>query len=113
MLRDYTQRYSFDVTISYHAMGSVLYYEYGKKSNANTQGLSLANAVNGVTGYPLLDSDGVDGAGYKDWAIAEKNIPSLTIEIGSQDTPLVKRELYSVLVRNLEVFPTIVQWIRK
>ena len=33
-LRDYTMRYPFDATISYHAAGSFIYYEYGNKESA-------------------------------------------------------------------------------
>ena len=95
-LRDYTLRFDFDATISYHATGSLIYYEYGSRQEANALSLSLGQAVSEVTGYELIDSSGVDGAGYKDWAIDELGIPSLTIEVGCEEAALAEREIASI-----------------
>lgn len=111
-LRDYTLQYAFDATVSYHATGSVIYYEYGAKQPVNEASKGLAQAVRDVTGYGLEGSNGVDGAGYKDWAIDALEIPSLTIEIGCQDAPLAERELYSVFARNCGVLPAIARWLQ-
>ena len=92
MLRDYTLRYAFELTISYHATGSVIYYEYGDNDAVNQLGQDLGNRLYDLSGYYLVDSEGVDAAGYKDWAIGNRKIPSLTVEIGCLSTPLVKRE---------------------
>lgn len=111
-LRDYTVGNDFDVTISLHASGSLIYYEYGKDKTANARSKSLAEAVKKVTGYPLEGSSGVDGAGYKDWAVDALKIPSLTIEVGCGDSPLALREFYSVFARNLSLLPTIARWVQ-
>lgn len=113
ILRDYTLRYPFDATISYHAMGSIIYYDYGKNEPVNSQSKSLAKAVKTVTGYPLLIEEGGGGGGYKDWVIESLDIPSLTIEIGSQQSPLKEREVYSLFVRNCNVLPAIAKWLQK
>ena len=110
-LRDYTLRYPFGATVSYHAYGSIIYYEYGNRQPANDQSLELALVANTVTGYRPEGSLGVQGGGYKDWAIQELGIPSLTIEIGCQKTPLPERELYSIFYRNLSLLPAIAQWL--
>ena len=112
MLRDYTQRYSFGVTISYHATGSITYYEYGSDKTVNAQCKNLANALYVNNGYYLLGSDDTDAAGYKDWAIDSKKIPSLTVEIGCQNAPLDKREAYSIFARNIHILPDIAQWLK-
>ena len=112
-LRDYTLRYAFDATISYHANGSLIYYEYGSDESVNKESQNLAEAVEDVTGYPLEESSSVDGAGYKDWAIDYLGIPSLTIEVGCEDTPLAQRELYSIFVRNRSVMPEVARWLQK
>lgn len=112
-LRDYTLRYAFDATISYHASGSLIYYEYGTNESVNQESQNLAETVKKVTGYPLEDSSSVDGAGYKDWTIDFLGIPSLTIEVGCEDTPLAQRELYSIFVRNRTVFPEVARWLQK
>ena len=112
VLRDYTLRYAFDVTISYHTSGSVIYYEYGSNETVNQESQSLAEAVKKVTGYSLEGSRNVEGAGYKDWAIDSLKIPSLTIEIGCEGTPLAQRELYSIFVRNRSVLPEVARWVQ-
>jgi len=111
-LRDYTLKYDFDVTISYHASGSCIYWEYGKKTGVNRESKSLGNAICAVTGYALEGSSGLDGGGYKDWVMDELQIPSLTIEIGCEDAPLSQRELCSILVRNYSVLPAIALWLQ-
>lgn len=113
VLRDYTLSYPFDVTISYHAMGSVIYYEYGDKEPVNTLSESLGRKVRDLTGYTMMGSNTVGAGGYKDWAINSLQIPSLTIEIGSQNTPLAERELYSIFARNCDILPTIAKWLRR
>ena len=111
-LRDYTLRYSFDATVSYHATGSLIYYSYGDQEPVNSGSKSLAKAVREVTGYDLAESNGVDGAGYKDWVIEELGIPSLTIEVGCEETALAEREIYSIFVRNYRVLPAIARWLQ-
>ena len=111
-LGEYTLAYDFDVTISYHSSGSVIYYEFGNRQPANAMSESLSKAVAAVTGYEMKGSDTVEGGGYKDWAIDALGVPSLTIEVGCGDSPLVMREVYSIFVRNLQVLPAIAQWLQ-
>ena len=112
-LRDYTNAYGFDLTVSYHATGSLIYYQYGEAGDVNRDSEAAARAIHAVTGYPLTGNSGVDGAGYKDWAIDAMRIPSVTVEIGCSDAPLHERELYSIFVRNLQVLPAAANWIRE
>lgn len=111
-LRDYTLKYSFDATISYHTAGSIIYYEYGNKEPVNSESKSLAKTVNKVSGYSLANSVGIDGAGYKDWVMDELGIPSITVEIGVDETPLALREIYSIFVRNYCTLPAIARWLQ-
>ena len=111
-LRDYTLKYAFDATISYHATGSLIYFSYGDKEPVNTQSKSLAKAVKEISGYDLASSNGIDGAGYKDWVIDELEIPSLTIEIGCEEAALAEREIYSIFVQNYRVLPAIARWLQ-
>lgn len=80
---------------------SIIYYGYGEKETVNSLSYELANEVGEITGYGLMGSEAVDGAGIKDWAIDELEIPSITIEIGCQESPLAERECYSVFVKNV------------
>lgn len=112
-LRDYTLAYSFDATLSYHASGSVIYWEYGSRQPVNDQSLALAKALETVTGYRPQGSDGVDGAGYKDWVMEELGIPSVTVEIGTGMAPLQERELYAVFARNAGVLEAVANWLNQ
>ena len=111
-MRDYTLKYAFDATASYHATGSLIYYSYGEKEPVNTESKSLAKAVREISGYDLASSNGIDGAGYKDWVIDTLEIPSLTIEIGCEEAALAEREIYSIFVRNYRVLPAIARWLQ-
>ncbi len=113
VLRDYTLRFTFDVTISYHATGSLTYYEYGDHTAVNLQGLELAKAFQQISGYAPTASTGLDAGGYKDWAIAELGIPSLTVEIGCDDAPLQVKELYSVYARNIGMREVLEQFLNE
>lgn len=111
-LRDYTLKYAFDATISYQATGSLIYYSYADKEPVNTESKSLAGAVREISGYDLASSNGIDGAGYKDWVIDTLEIPSLTIEIGCEEAALAERESYSIFVRNYRVLPAVARWLQ-
>lgn len=111
-LRDYTVNHHFALTISYHATGSLIYHEYGDNTVINEKSTSLATTLHAITGYTLESSEGVDSGGYKDWAIEEQGIPSITIEIGSGDPPLSSKEIDSIFARNYRVLPAIVQWVK-
>lgn len=111
-LRDYTLRYAFDATVSYHATGSLIYCEYGQKESVNERSLSLGSAAKEISGYLIAGSSSVDGAGYKDWAIEKLEIPSMTIEVGCQDAALAEREIYSIFARNYRLLPAIARWLQ-
>lgn len=111
-LMEYTKRFAFDATVSYHATGSCVYWQYGEKEQVNKQSRSLAQAVEAVTGYPLEGSDGLDAGGYKDWAMDDRGIPSVTIEIGSRPCPLPIDEFATVWVRNRNVLAAVARWAK-
>ncbi len=109
-LRQYTLSIDFDATVSYHATGSIIYSTSGSNKTVNKQSLDLATRLSRHTGYGLGDLTSVDRAGYKDWAGDVLGIPSITVEIGSESTPLALRELESIFARNLEVFRILAAW---
>ena len=112
-LRDYTLQYPFSTTFSFHSVGSVIYYQYGNRQDVIRLSYSLALAAQAVTGYIPTWYDGGSGLGYKDWAINSLGIPSLTIEIGSYDSPLADREIYSTFARFEGFLTAIAEWMRK
>lgn len=110
-LADYTQSRQFDSTFSFHSHGSVLYYAYGSKQPVNDLSYSLALAVQKQTGYTPIGYDGTTGAGYKDWAMDALGIPSLTVEIGSTQTPLETRDIFNTFARFEGLLPAISAWL--
>ena len=79
------QKYPVKRTISYHTCGALIYWYYKQSGNVLAESEKFANTISRETGY-YLDSDytSVDAAGFKDWAVYKKNIPSLTIETGAE-----------------------------
>ncbi len=110
-LRDYTQAFEFSATVSYHAMGNEIYYEFGDNSPVNEAGFSLAKAVKEITGYKLVEDDGTSFGGYKDWAIEKMHIPSLTIEVGSTSTPLPEHEFLKIFNSNKDLPFILANWV--
>jgi g-D-glutamyl-meso-diaminopimelate peptidase len=108
-LRDYTLRYDFGVTISYHSEGSVLYYNYGTRQPVNDLSAALANHVNAFTGYDLRETRSCGG--YKDWAMDALGIPSLTVETGCYKSPLALEEVYNIFFRNQVMLPELARWL--
>ncbi|MDL2287323.1 peptidase M14 [Eubacteriales bacterium OttesenSCG-928-G02] len=110
-LTDYTLKYNFNATISYHSRGQVIYWKYGKDKKIIEKCKSLCNTVSSVTGYtPITPADAPD-AGYKDWAIL-LGIPSLTVETGIGDAPLSGSEYNKIWDDNLYVFAAVSNWVK-
>ena len=110
-LRDYTLKYTFDATVSLHSHGSVIYYQYGSKQPVNKLSYSFAQTISQFTGYIPTAYDNTTGAGYKDWAMEELGIPSLTLEIGSYTTPLEQRDIYNTFDRCKDLLSAIYKWL--
>lgn len=91
----------FSRTISYHTQGDVIYWYFGQEGSLYDQTLSFANTIAAATGYPLdADYQALDPAGYKDWAILSQGIPSLTIEVGTGDTPVSPDQFETIWEEN-------------
>lgn len=112
-LAEYTQSRQFHTTFSFHSHGSVIYYEYGDKQPANDLSYSLALVVQELSGYIPVGHDGISVGGYKDWAIEELGIPSLTLEVGSTKTPLETRDIYNTYARFEGLLPVISSWLTR
>ncbi|HWR22574.1 MAG TPA: M14 family zinc carboxypeptidase [Feifaniaceae bacterium] len=102
-LAEYAQKYPFGATISYHATGSEIFYDFGGNEAVNKAGYRLARAVAIETGYGVTPDDGTSFGGFKDWAIETLSIPSLTIEVGKRRTPLPGYEFFSIWDKNKDV----------
>jgi g-D-glutamyl-meso-diaminopimelate peptidase len=111
-LMDYTLAHDFDATLSYHASGSCIYWQYGQDGAVNARSRDLARALRACTGYLLSGAAGLDAGGYKDWAMETLGIPSVTIEIGGRGCPLPFDEFATIWERNRDVLAAAARWVR-
>ena len=107
----YTRSRDFSATVSYHAYGSCIYWEFGEKEAVNGKSRTLAEAIAACTGYPLASSEGLDGGGYKDWVMDELGIPSVTVEVGTRECPLPLVEFSAIWARNRNALAAVARWV--
>ena len=81
-LADFTRLCRPSGTLSYHAKGEEIYWYFKQRGDIAERDLNIARKIADITGYPLILTPGSSG-GYKDWCVSVFEIPSLTIEIGS------------------------------
>ncbi len=112
-LAQYAQKHSFAATVSYHATGSMLYYDYGNDVSVVKRSYDLARAIQDITGYAPTKDDELEAGGFKDWAMAHGGIPSVTVEVGCQEAPLQEREIPALYERNKLVLPAVAVWVKK
>lgn len=77
-LRDFTREIKPIFTISYHALGREVYWDFGQNSEKDR---IFAHSVANYLGYVAVDGDLSSAGGYKDWCVLN-GITALTIEIG-------------------------------
>jgi len=90
-LRNFTLKIRPVMTISYHAKGKEIYYLFNQTKEIKRRDRKIAAFVADWLEYKLVETVGgpgypiVSAGGYKDWCISSLGIPSLTIEIISDD----------------------------
>ena len=103
-----TRKEKFQATISYHSSGEVIYWDFGQQGKLRKDTKKLAKIIGDTTGYELIEGwDTTAPAGYKDWALLEMKIPSVTIEIGKGDSPLLEGEFPEIWEKNKNVWKNI------
>lgn len=104
-LAELTRQEKFQRTVSYHSSGEVIYWDFGQKGEFRKICRNFGERIQRITGYGLPEGwDHLDPAGYKDWAVKERKIPSLTIEIGKAESPLPPSAFREILRRNRGVW---------
>ncbi len=93
----------FDLTVSYHTSGSVIYSSYGKNQTTNNKGRELAERIYKISGLTQSKQSFASTAGFKDWAIEKLHIPSLTIEFGCGGSPLKLQEFSGIWRRGRDI----------
>ena len=100
-IRDFTYLIKPDFTISYHAKGEEIYYEFFQENLEKTRDARLAKLIASCTGYTVKKTP-YSAGGYKDWCISQLKIPALTIEVGKDDLshPIGKKHLRKIYKQN-------------
>lgn len=108
-----TEREPVRAAVSYHATGSLLYWDFGQGGEIRERCLTLVETVRDVTGYRIVyaESDKQDEAGYCEWAVGIMGIPEVTIEIGTVAAPLPVSEFADVWKRNREVLAAVAEQV--
>lgn len=105
VLMQLTEREPVIAAISYHATGSVLYWDFGQTGELREKCFSLVETVHKLTGYRIVyaESEKQDEAGYCEWAVGVKGIPEVTIEIGTVAAPLPVSQFENAFAQNKNV----------
>lgn len=103
-LINFTKKINPAFTISYHSKGEVIYYKFKSSEKTLKQAKELAKLASELTGYKIA-SQGSSSGGYKDYCMQKLNIPSLTLEVGSDELthPLTKKDLPKILKQNIKL----------
>ena len=103
-LRDFTLKIKPDFTISYHAKGQEIYYEFFQEKDRLERDFCWAQKIAKTTGYKIVSTP-YSAGGYKDWCIESLKIPAITIEVGDDRLthPIKKQQLKPIYNENKSV----------
>jgi len=99
---DYTRKSNFDLSLSYHTQGEVIYWKYLNYVPKCAEEYGKVFSLD--SGYALDDVPHESGyAGYKDFFIYEYMRPGYTIEAGKGTSPLPLSVLDSIYGDNIGI----------
>lgn len=108
-LYNFTLQHNFEIVISYHTQGQVIYYKYLDMLPQGT--LKIAREMSRVSGYVLEETPYASSfAGYKDWFIQQYNKPGFTIEAGYGENPLPISQFKQIYKDNFGIIMTGIQY---
>ena len=88
--------------ISYHSYGSLVYWQYGQAEPLWSKNQQLAAHVEALTTY--YQAGYSNEAGFSNWCVNVKGIPSVTIETGLVPTPLPLDQFELLWSQNKEMW---------
>lgn len=99
--------YKPKASVSYHAMGNVVFHGYkcDKKTSKNMK--KLTAKISKLTGYSYLYTP--PGPGFANYLNHKKHIPSTTVEIGMYTTPVPISQFATVWKQNKNVMAAVAQ----
>lgn len=87
--------------VNYHAMGNVIYCNYGASKKMQKKVYQLSGEIRSLTGYSYMGLDQTPG--FANWLVCKKGIPSCTVEIGMHTTPVPISQFKTVWKQNKNV----------
>ena len=92
-------------TISYHAKGQELYYQFHQTKENLKRDKKIAKILARSLNYKIVNTETTSGGGYKDWCVQRHKIPAVTIEVGkdSLSHPILKDSLNQIYKRNKNI----------
>ena len=96
---------NYSAVINYHAMGRIIFWNFGQTGAQRTKELSLLNTVRSVTGYSPVRTafSKKSAAGMADWVAVRMKLPTVTVEIGSVSCPLPSWQFASIWGQNRQL----------
>ncbi len=112
-LGDYLRSMPFDLTLSYHTCGTLIYwsFDYENHPEVNQKSYEAAQFLSQKSGFNLGEQVTNSTAGFKDYAMQTLGIPSLTIEFSMEDSPAPLSEFELTWARAKETLLTCAQWV--
>lgn len=109
-LRDFTLKVKPRATISYHAKGRIIYYDFRAPAHKKAYYRAIADVMAEKLHYAAVEDDGKSAGGYKDWCQQRLAIPAFTIEIGDDAFrhPLTEKDVQEDYARNIDL-PLVLQ----
>lgn len=102
---EFTNQHNFEMTISYHTQGEVIFWQY--ENIVPDDAYEYALRFSEVSGYAISSPEYSSSfAGYKDWFISEFNRPGYTIEAGFGINPLPISEFDKIRADNFGIITT-------
>ena len=112
-LANYLRANDFDLTLSYHTTGSLIYwsYDYNNHVSVNKECFDAAEFLSEFSGFVLGEQLSNGTAGLKDYAIQTMQTPSLTIEFGLTDAPTPFSEFEQIWARGKHTLLMSAIWV--
>lgn len=104
-LYNFTLQHNFNLMVTYHTQGRVIYYKYQNQTPPNSQ--EIAETFAELSGYTLEEvPQNSSFAGYKDWFILYYNKPGFTVEVGLGQNPIPVSQFAGIYRENLGILVT-------
>jgi len=104
-LLDYVLSKNVFFTVSYHTKGEEIYFNFFQNGKDLERDSIIAEKFSKSTGYVIKNPEQVSSGGFKDFLVQKLHIPSLTIEVGSDELvhPIGEKYLDTIYERNKNI----------